>query len=201
MSLPNHLLSYPPDQANFIEFRGIEIPPFESIELGGIDLQDGTQGVEVQGWRFFYDPATGIVKLSALDTLAEYNIITIPDAVSISGSFDSNMNWCLAYELNSGVSKFDYYDTLLGARNTLTLPAGSRSPKCSLDDKRYYQSATRDIVLTYIQGNSLYAREQRDRFEIEYLLSSALPPDSFIERFGMNAKRKMQWQLGYWVYP
>ncbi len=50
------------------------------------------------------------------------------------------------------------------------LPADARTPRCTHDDKRPRQSPVADIVLAYLRGGALYARQQRDRYQVEYLL-------------------------------
>ena len=107
-----------------------------------------------------------------------------------------NQNADLHYAwVDAGVAKFHWYDTVTSSFQTLTLPAGSRTPKCTLDDKRPTQSGRSDIILSYVKAdNKLYFRKQRDRFEVEYLLYDEEPVLA-IESLYMNEGLRLQWAL------
>jgi hypothetical protein len=69
------------------------------------------------------------------------------------------------------------------------------TPKCSLDDKRQLQVSRSDIILAYIREGALYARQQRDRFDTEYLLKSDV--GGYLRRIGMNVQQRFQFDIGH----
>src|SRR5690606_25942974 len=76
-----------------------------------------------------------------------------------------------------------------------TLPARSKSPRAVLDDKRSHQISVSDIIIAYIRDNNLYARIQRDRYEIEYQLISTLDPDAILDQIGMGTNWRLHFRL------
>jgi hypothetical protein len=170
--------------------------------MGGIALNDPSQGLQVQTWwaRLFKN---GITEKSYLyigaDTVPEFIWLQDADFQEISLAFDQNMNPFVAYMVD-GEAKFYWYDTALPGYTTTTLPAGSRSPKCGLDDKREMQDSTSDILLMYMRDDKLYYREQRDRYTVEYLLSSGHGLLDVIQ-VGMSVKLRVQIALGLQEYP
>ena len=194
--LPNGVLSTVPVPAAFQ-------PPHDRVkerlidyELGGRAIQDPSEGLEVKVWTAEADEQTGSIMLSA-PGVTPVEFLVVPGVQEISLAFDQNMQPALAYLTADGAFLY-WFDTTLPGFTTLALPAGSRSPRISLDDKRARQTAISDIVLAYIRGDKLYARAQRDRFSIEYELAE-IPLAEYRElgQIGMNvgALPRFQFQL------
>lgn len=200
--LPEHKLSSIPIVQLYLYPDNIDPDPFKSWELGGIALNDPSQGLQVQAWyaRLFKDGVTETdhVYIGA-EFVPEQEIFVNVAMEEISLAFDSNMNPCFAY-MNAGVAYFYWYDTVVSGYVTTTLPTGSRSPKCCLDDKRPLENATRDILLSYMRDDKLYYREQRDRYTVEYLLTSGQGLLDLIQ-IGMNIANRVQFALGVQEFP
>lgn len=85
-----------------------------------------------------------------------------------------------------------WYDTLAGGSVT-TEYSDAYNPTLSLDDKRMEQSATRDIIFAYLKSGNLYYRQQRDRYEIEYLLKENV--SGSLIKSGMNENLRFQFEF------
>jgi hypothetical protein len=165
--------------------------PLVSQHLGGVALNDASQGLEAKVWTATYDGAQILVSApSVAPTLvkAQANVL------ALSLMFDQNMQPACAYELSSGAPQLYWYDAILPGYATLTLPVGSFDVLCALDDTRPFQSPASDMLVTYQRAGTLYYRQQRDRFLTEYALKSGLPTGRLVQ-FGMNLNWRMQWQF------
>lgn len=164
-------------------------------ELGGVALNDPSGGLQDRIWTCTCDGETGDVYLEA-PGIASTKIFTAPNTTEISLAFDQNMRPFFAY-VQDGQAKYRWYDTVLGANRISLLGPTDRSPRCCLDDKRPYQTAqgSGDIILAYRRGEGgLYYRQQRDRFEVEYELTTTAPGKNLL-RVGMNAIYRLQFLL------
>lgn len=161
-------------------------------EDGPIAEQDPSMGAAYQQWRAYIKDYA--VWLEA-DNMPPRKLLESPGNTITDISICFNQNADLHYAwVDAGVAKFRWYDTVTASFQTLTLPAGTRTPKCTLDDKRPTQSGRSDIILSYIKSdNKLYFRKQRDRFEVEYLLDDG--PFISIERMYMNSGWRLQWLM------
>lgn len=162
-------------------------------EYGGPGLNDATGGLRQKIWTARADGETGEVFVSAPD-VAETLVFTAPGITRLSLAFDQNMRPFIAFTQN-GQAKFRWYDTVLGANRITDLDPGDRNPCCTMDDKR--NNATdlgqNDIILAYTRNGNLYYRQQRDRFDDEYLLATGLT--ARLLRVGMNSSRRLQFML------
>ncbi len=200
--LPDGVLSTIPIVGNYLIPDDREPNPFISYELGGIALNDPSEGLQDQVWwaRLYKDGVTEIdtVYIGA-DNTPEEVWFTNTDFTEISLAFDQNMNPVLAY-MQDGTAKFYWYDTTIEDYTTTTLPAGSRSPKVCLDDKRHLEVASSDIILSYMRDDKLYYRQQRERYNTEHLLKTGLGAQDLIQ-IGMNSKFRLQFALGLQEFP
>lgn len=167
---------------------------YVDYELGGAGLNDATQGLMVQVWRAFTDKddPLGTVYIESPTHPASV-IYSAPGISDICLTFDQNMQPFLSF-MQGGAAKFWWFDTSLGMYVTTTLPIGSRSPKASLDDKRFFANVYNDIVLGYIQSDQLYVRYQRDRFEVVYDFNTVMTKD--LLRIGMRADSRLMFAEG-----
>ncbi len=166
-------------------------------EEGGIALNDGTQGLEVQIWELSYisdeeDPNYGDFILTPEDTGPVTVFFNVPDVTELGLAFDQNMNPFICYYTKSGECKFYWYDSLIPGYTTTTLPAGSRTPCCCLDDHRVLQTGTSDIIMAYLEGGFLRYRQQRDRYTVVYTLGTGNVGARLL-RVGMM----INWRLGF----
>lgn len=137
----------------------------ESWEMGGVGISDPSGGLMYQMWRGVLDVATGTVLLSSPNT-PEFVLYSEAGITQMDFSFDQNMKPCLAFTQN-GVAKFWWYNTVTSQYEVIVL-TGAVTPLVVLDDKRPVGVNSSDVVLVYLRDGSLYCRDQRDRFTIEY---------------------------------
>lgn len=160
-------------------------------EMGGIGLQDPSRGSMYQAWQFRY--LGGVIEVGP-DPSGPWTTIlgppTLVNVTEISGAFDANMNVAVAF-VDSGVTKLWWYDSSLPGM-TLTTFAGCSSPRLTLDDKRETQTSIADILFFYLRADSLYYRQQRDRYEVERLLCAAPPNTLRLGRTGMSTGNRVQ---------
>ena len=172
----------------------VDVPnKLTDYELGGVALQDASLGLQYQIWTCRADGATGEVFLRA-EEVPEELLFTAVGITDLSLAFDQNMRPFVAFTQNTQ-AKYRWYNTVLGANEIVELDPLDRTPRCCMDDKRAWQidQGVNDIILAYLRSGSLYYRQQRDRFEIEYLLK--VDAGTRLIRVGMNELRRLQFEL------
>ena len=189
--IPENRLSTSAIAAGFIE-QTARPSLLVDYEMGGIALNDASQGLQVQLWTVRYDKATGDVLLSA-PSAPETVAFNRPAVTELSLAFDQNMNPFIAF-VQGGAAKFWWYDPLVpGQVFEESLIAAAITPRCTLDDKRGTQTANSDIILAYVRGGALYFRQQRDRYQVERLLQGGV--NGGLKWIGMNANFRLQFEL------
>jgi hypothetical protein len=191
MSLPGDALgaSFP---ADFLSPDDLGRPTrLTDFERGGIALNDGSQGLDVQDWRVRV--VGDDVLISAFPYTSESVLITEANIRDISLAFDQNMRPTLAYMVGDA-AKLYWYDAALPGQTTTTLAAGVFSPFLAMDDKRAFATSTasNDILLLYLRGSTLYYRQQRERYNTERTLRVFGGPGVSIKRAGMNRGLRFQ---------
>lgn len=191
--LPQDTLSTIPHPSEFLAPRDRAREPLVDYELGGVALNNATQGLEVQVWRLRY---TGGAFVLDAPSVAPTTIIFVADVKTCALAFDQNMQPVIAWETEAGECRFRWFDPTIPAFTIEDLPAGSRSPRCTLDDKRPLATITgrSDVILAYMRNGSLYYRQQRDRFDTERELATDVE-DYDLDQIGMNALLRLQFRL------
>lgn len=193
--MPLDRLSTTPVYAPYL-FPDATDPPdrLTDYELGGVALSDASLGLQVQRWICRADNDTGVVYLGA-ETVPETVLFTAEGITELSLAFDQNMRPFVAFT-QLGQAKYRWYDTVLGANRITELDPEDRTPKCCMDDKRAWQvsQGANDIILAYLRGDSLYYRQQRERYEVERLLATGLEGKRLL-KVGMNEAMRLQFEL------
>ncbi|WKT59097.1 hypothetical protein Q2E61_09170 [Microbulbifer thermotolerans] len=189
--LPDNTLSSEAVPAPFTGGRALPVTDVIDYESGGIALQDPSRGLSVQVWRARVAHNNSAIVLDA-EQVAATTLITGNNITEVSLSFDSNMRPVVAY-VDDGVAKLYWYDTQQSAQ-VITEFAGAITPRVALDDKRALQSAGRDVIFAYLRGGNLYIRQQRDRYQTEYLLQASVDSPGLI-KIGMNRELRFQFLL------
>jgi hypothetical protein len=192
--LPESVLSTAAVVRPFIYPRNIPKRQFIDFEHGGIALNDPSDGLRARVWRGEF--IEGEVILSA-EGVTPFSVLAIAgDLFDFGFSFDQNMNPFVCWELLNGNCFFYWFDSLVSGFVTTQLPAGSVTPRCALDDTRDIQveRGASDIILAYCRGGSLYFRAERERYQTENLLSTAVGERGLIQ-IGMNIGLRFQFQL------
>ena len=190
MALPGNVLVSPFSPASFDEPDDItRLPRTTDFELGGTALNNPSQGLQVQNWKFSYSGGNVVV---APDPYAvETVLFAQANVTEVSGSFTQNMGATVVFVAN-GQATLWFFDTNLGAMTFVNLPVGARTPMLALDDKRASASSYSDILLFYLLNNDLVYTQQRDRFTIPRVLHTFSGPLVSILRCGMNKGLRLQ---------
>lgn len=169
----------------------------KDVELGGIGIQDPSQGLEVQTWTLQIIPngLNGDFYLSAPNTPPTY-LFSRTNATWCRLAFDQNMFPFISYIDINGAGYY-WYDPIAHSFAFVTMASDVTYPCCTLDDKRPLATVvgSSDIILTYIRGINLYYRQQRDRYGTEYLLQSNVNlvlPNPSVWSVGMNEGMRLQ---------
>lgn len=156
-------------------------------EVGGVALQDASQGLLVKLWTLRYED--GDMLLSA-DGVPETVLFSRPGVEQIGLAFDNNMSPFVAFQDAGGVAYWSFDTAQQQFVISDYLPVGCHDPRCTLDEKRELLDQYRDIILAYLRDGNLYYRQQRDNYGIE----RQLDPGPFVSlvAVGMNRKNSLQ---------
>lgn len=193
--LPQKVLSTQADTAAFLPPRNRNKELLIDYERGGRGIQDASDGLDIYDWRGNYAGNDFIVEIPGI--VSPTTLFSVADVTEFQFTFDQNMQPFVAYRLENGEAYYRWFDSTIPDFRTDQLPAGSRSPRCALDDKRALagtQAGASDIVLAYIRDGSLYARSQSDRYDTEYELSD-VNSNYELGQIGMNLIWRFQFQL------
>ncbi|AXF52921.1 MAG: tail fiber protein [Caudoviricetes sp.] len=168
--------------------------PTIDYELGGVGLQNPSQGLMYQEWRCWFDRDKSAVMVESPNT-PPTKIFDQERIVWLSFCFDQNMRWSSVYTLADGLSYLRWYNSLIGGYDITELASGVVTPFLSLDDKRPLQSGVSDIILAYIQNQSVILRVQRERFQVPHVWAEDIPNDWTIRNFGMSNKLRLQMEI------
>lgn len=203
--IPNNSLSLVVEYSNYLYPDNLSITNTTDYELGGIGLNDTSQGLEVQAWflQITGTPTSNNVVISAANWPAT-TLFSLPSITEVSLAFDQNMNPFIAY-VSQGNPFFYWFDATVPGYKHTAMPAGATSPRCTLDDKRPISTllGTSDIILAYIKNNNLYFMQQRDRYTVEYVLQTNLNTyisNPYLYKVGMNDKYRLQFQINGQLY-
>lgn len=188
--LPDGVLSTTALPASFLSPRDAPIVPLIDYELGGVGVSDPSQGLMIKSWRMQWIAGDFVLDAPGV---APAVVLSKPNVKNFSFTFDQNMKVFITWTDDLGCWYW-WYDATLPGYSTVQLAADAQTPKCSLDDKRIHQLSVSDIILAYMRSGSLYYRQQRDRFGVEYLLKSDV--GGYLRRVGMNRVWRFQFDIG-----
>ena len=160
-------------------------------ERGGVAVQDTSQGVNSYVWACWVDDIHVTIQREGAPPVAVFEQVGI---LEISFAFDQNMRPQFAYKLASGDIYLRWFDTQLDAYVTNNFGTG-RNPRLALDDKRPSQSGRADVIFAYIRGDTLYYRQQRDRYTIERSLRSGISAITKLKNIGMTRNLRLLFEL------
>ena len=162
-------------------------------ELGGLALEDASEGLEYQNWVCWFDGASVRAK-PVSDTGNGTVLISITGVTRLSFALDLDMRPYVAYTLSDGVSRFYWYNPALPAHTT-SVYTGTRTPRVCYDDKRSSSMFTSDIVIAYLKGSDLCYRQQRDNFTVEYTRYTDLPLSARLINVGKTTAHQLQFEI------
>jgi hypothetical protein len=184
--IPGNALTATPMEAPFQYKMRDDGAPLIDYETGGVALNDGSQGMLVRVWKA---TLVGDDIMVGADGVTPVSVYSTPGITRLALAFDQNMQTFIAWEDASGAHCRFYND---GAFSIIDLPAGSSNVCATGDENRIVLRNTRDIILAYQRGSSLYFRQQRERFAVEHSLSNAVIGK--LSAMGMNKQLRMQFR-------
>lgn len=194
MAMPQDVLSSQVIQAAFEPPRTDTKLNLEDYDYGPVAVGDASEGLRVRVWRGFVDGNN--IKVEAPGVPAA-TIFTYSAVTELAFTFDQNGRPFFAF-VSAGAAFIRWYDSTIEDFTITALPAGAANPRCQLDDKRFSQTNSSDILLIYVRAGNLCMRRQRDRYTIEYVLANSLPSGRLVQ-VGMNVVNRFQcmYQPGY----
>jgi hypothetical protein len=194
MALPENTLSNPAVPAAYLDPYARARPPLSSWALGGIALEDATQGLEVQAWLLEYLGSPGDFLLTPEQFGPPTVLFSAEDVTECSLAFDQLMRPAIAF-VEAGNVKLRWFDTQVN--NTVITNFGSAiySPVVVLDNPAPIASqvfATSDVLFFYLRAGKLYYRQQRDRYTIERELATLASPSALIIDRGKTVNNRLQ---------
>ena len=143
--------------------------------LGGIGLQNSSEGFEYQVWEIYYE--SGKIKIKGLTNNVVYELLEISYVTELSYTY------------------LRFYDSFIQDFSTLPL-MDCRSPRLVYDDYRVMQTNTSDIICAYINKITLQLcyRISRDRFTVEYPLAD-VQENARLIRVGMTKGLRLQFKM------
>lgn len=192
MALPDNKSSKNPEISDFVYPDSEPNRNFLVYELGGVDLQNPSEGLNGYIWRLRYTDLNIVLERDHMKT---YTIMeNIKGLESLDLAFDQNMNAYIAYE-KEGSSFLYWFDPDISQYKTSVFH-NTRSPRLTLDDKRLQQLLYSDVILAFIRDNGdLVYFQQRDRFTIERILNRDVPPDTYLQRIGMTESNRLLFEI------
>ena len=191
--LPDDVLSTRPIVSGLLLPDGRQGGMLYDFEMGGVALNDGSQGIELQLWVCWVDRSDN-VRVRAFGGSGPGTVLfNQPGIIRLSFSFDSNMQPAVAYEIDDEV-RFFWYDSVSAGYITTTY-AGARTPRVTHDDKRDFEAAKSDVLLVYLRDDGLYHRKQRDRYLVEYTLETNLPRTLRLANLGMGTNYRLHFEM------
>lgn len=163
------------------------------MELGGVAIEDASEGLLDYFWIAFETEDTGQVNLQrqGQEPVPWWNIGV--GCKDLALAFNQNMQPVLAWQDSENILWLRAYDSFTGSYLVSSFGIGS-CPRLTLDDKRNSMRATSDVIFAYLVGTSLRYRQQRDAFQIERTLVADVSPATILRRIGMGGLQ-LQFEL------
>jgi hypothetical protein len=193
MSLPNNTLSTRPIVAPFLaprtQVRASNVQGLTDVHYGGVAIGNPSLGLSYQIWTATCPDGLNIW-LSAPNT-APFIFLAGVTPVWVALSFDQNSRPFIGYVTAVGTAYFYWFNTLVNQFVTTQLPPSALYDRvfASVDDLRPQNITNSDTIIAYVRSGSLFYRQQRDRYGIEYTLGAA--PGKLVQ-IGMNSHWRFQ---------
>lgn len=197
--IPDNVLSTKPVRASLLYPDRFQLASLtEDYEMGGIAIQDPSEGLQYQPWFGYWREDNAVCLKPGIDG-EDIVLFYEPDLFEMSFTFDQNMRWACATQRTDGSFRWRWYDSAVEDYVITEVPEGVTAFHCTHDDKReiLVQTGRSDVLVSYIKDRNLYVRNQRDRYIIEHLLAETLPENLRITNFGMTERYRVQWRIRY----
>lgn len=167
---------------------------------GGVAINDGTQGREVQFWTVAYDGTN--INVSDSGGTIRFQL-AVAGVLSVSLAFDSNMAVALGYMRADGAYCY-FFNGQANQYQTVHV-AGVTSCRIAVDKTSAFFSGQSDVIFAYVSsgGTLVHWRQQRDRYAIEYTVPTSAAPvitaDNPLIKLGPSLANRLQFE--FYVAP
>lgn len=191
LMLPDDTKSTTPVIGRFaFRVRNPAIPTVD-YEMGGIGINDTSQGLSVKLWTV---RLSGDDVLLSAEDVADSVLFSRSGITSLGLAFDQSMRPLVTF-VESGQGKFWWFDTTIPGMTFTDLPAGVSDPCCTLDERRIAHGGSSDVIIAYTRAGSLYYRQQRDRYTIERVLEPVVTGPLLVLGVNDQAAPRLQWRV------
>lgn len=185
--IPSNTFTPQPEVTPFVPPLDEPYQPLFQRVLGGVALNNPSEGRMYQIWTVEYTSGSIIVSPEGQPSAFEMGAVGV---TAVSLAFDNNMGIVLGWQTASGANLY-YYDTLTSSYTTRNFP-GVTSCRVAVDDPRDFYTASSDVIFGYTISGNLYWRQQRDRYDVEYLVG---PATGNLIKMGPNTGNRLQFML------
>ena len=187
--IPGNTFTSTPITGDYLPPVSDTYTPLLETVYGGVNIGDPSRGRLYRLWTISYD---GTHINVAKQGLAPSLILPVAGVKSVSLSFDSNMGVVIAYQTNAGGTLY-YYDTLTNAYIYRSFPSTNTS-RVAVDQAAPFYNANSDVIYAYTNGTNLCYRQQRDRYNIEYIVGPVYA-NSILTRVALSSVNRLQFEL------
>jgi len=187
--MPDNSLSTEPVVTDYLYPDNLVNSADRDYEMGGIAIEDASQGLLYQPWTFWSTDG-GPIYCGPLSGGSEM-LIDVSGVTSVSGTFDRNMRPAVAYAIGD-TGYLWWFDATVNEMTTTTFP-GISEIRVTHDDKRPTADFRSDVLVAYTRDGNLYYRQQRDRYTIERLLAENLVGQ--LRNMGMTTALRIQFDI------
>ena len=157
-------------------------------EQGGIALQDSSHGLAAASWVAQYTDDSVFLGIDGKEPQRVFDRAGI-DMLGLA--FDQSMRPLICFSENGDIWLW-WFDPSIN-KQSIGLITQGQNPCITLDVHRREDAERSDVILAYQRGKALYARQQRDRFTVEYLLSAQSPES--LDAIGMANTARLQFRF------
>jgi hypothetical protein len=164
--------------------------PYQALRQvapGGIAIGNPLEGRLFQNWIATYVTPNIVVNPEFGPTAFT---LPVPNAETVSLAFDNNMGIVLAWQFSS-VSYLYYFDTDTASYTTRSF-SGTTSCRICVDNSQQFYNADSDVIFAYTTGTELYYAQQRDKYNINYLVGASTKD---LIRIGPSTGNRLQFEL------
>ncbi len=177
-----------PVYAEFLAPYSNAYTPLSQTVPGGNAIGDPSQGRQVKNWTVSY--SSGFIRVTPAGGSEAFSLAAT-DVQHVSLAFDNNMGLVIAWTSLNGDGNLYYYDTLSAAYAIRIFP-GITSCRVCVDDARDVYTTESDVIFAYTKNNTLYYRQQRDRYDVEYEIGATF---KMLKRMGPSTGGRFQIEL------
>ena len=192
--IPGNIFTPTPIIGDFLYLQDLPYSPLTQTVMGGTALNNAVDGRLVKPWTVFYTPdllvpTTGVIQVQPSDggvVLA----ITADNVLTVSLAFDANMAPVIAWTTSADANLY-YYDTLTSTYITRVF-SGITSCRVCVDDPLKFYTSQSDVIFGYTINGNLCYRQQRDRYDIEYIIQ---PIAGSLTKLGLSSLNRLQFEI------